>query len=231
MPARATTRCLTTIPKCRSTAGGRAPIRCCCGAVTTVNLGNLDQTSGVTRSLSTISQNVDASALSSGISITGSAGREYTDPAAAAMIRSTAPAARTRSIAGCRQRHRHVSTERRRRSMVGLVRIRWSSPAAPRLAVSTSQWPAGADQTTGDSSLIKNFENLDASVATSGLTVTGSSAAKHHYEPAPAKRYDRWRRRRGRDQCQRRPTTPSPTMDPKTSSTAAPAATRCCSRP
>jgi len=36
---------------------------------------------------------------------------------------------------------------------------------------------AGADQTTGDSSLIKNFENLDASVVTSGLTVTGSSAA------------------------------------------------------
>ena len=42
-------------------------------AVTTVNLGNIDQTSGDAVAVSGF-QNVDASALSSGISITGSAG-------------------------------------------------------------------------------------------------------------------------------------------------------------
>ena len=36
---------------------------------------------------------------------------------------------------------------------------------------------AGTDQTTGDSVLVTNFENLDASALSSALTVTGSSAA------------------------------------------------------
>src|SRR6185369_11215140 len=36
---------------------------------------------------------------------------------------------------------------------------------------------AGADQTAGDTAIVSNFENLDASVATTALTVTGSSAA------------------------------------------------------
>src|SRR5205814_116793 len=35
---------------------------------------------------------------------------------------------------------------------------------------------AGADQTTGDAVAVTNFENLDASVVTSALTVTGSSS-------------------------------------------------------
>ena len=36
---------------------------------------------------------------------------------------------------------------------------------------------AGADQTAGDTAIVANFENLDASVRTTALTVTGSSAA------------------------------------------------------
>ncbi len=36
---------------------------------------------------------------------------------------------------------------------------------------------AGADQTTGDTVAVHNFENLDASAVTSALTITGSSAA------------------------------------------------------
>src|SRR5207245_535715 len=36
---------------------------------------------------------------------------------------------------------------------------------------------AGSDQTVGDSVSVVNFENLDASVLTSALTVTGSAAA------------------------------------------------------
>ena len=72
MPERATIRFPTTIPKFRSTAAP-AVNTLALRAVTTVNLGNIDQTSGDAVAVTNF-QNVDASALSSGVSIIGSVG-------------------------------------------------------------------------------------------------------------------------------------------------------------
>ena len=61
---------------------------------------------------------------------------------------------------------------------------------------------AGADQTIGDSVSVVNFESLDASVLSTAITVTGSSAA-NAITTGSGRGCDRRRRRRRRHQCGR----------------------------
>jgi Ca2+-binding RTX toxin-like protein len=143
-------------------------------AVTTVNLGILDQTSGDAVTVSNF-QNVDASALSSGISISGSAGANIIIGGSGNDTIDGAGGADTIDAGAGNDTVTFHGTETAIDGGAGadtLIITSAATVSAIDFSVAT-----GADQTTGDSSLIKNFENLDASVMTSGLTVTGSSAA------------------------------------------------------
>ncbi|MCA0404937.1 MAG: hypothetical protein LCH39_02135 [Proteobacteria bacterium] len=143
-------------------------------AATTVNLGAGDATSGDAVNVSNFI-NIDATALSTGISITGSAaanvlrggsgddtidgaGGADTIDAGAGNDTVTARGAETSIDGG-------ATTDT-------LVLLAGTAVTAVNFAVS-----AGADQTTGDVTTIANFENLNAGAVTSALTVTGSSSA------------------------------------------------------
>ncbi|WP_407156418.1 hypothetical protein [Bradyrhizobium sp. STM 3557] len=143
-------------------------------AVTTVNLGNLDQTSGDAVSVSNF-QNVDASALSSGISITGSAGANTIVGGSGNDTIDGAGGTDTIDAGSGNDTITFHGTETAIDGGAGADTLIVTSGAT--VSAIDFSVASGADQTTGDSSLIKNFENLDASVMTSGLTVTGSSAA------------------------------------------------------
>ena len=143
-------------------------------AVTTVNLGNIDQTSGDAVSVTGF-QNVDASALSSGISLTGSAG---TNTIIGGSGNDTIDGVGGADIIDAGAGNDTVTFRGTEASIDGgggldtLVVATGASVTAVDFSVA-----AGADQTAGDASNIRNFENLDASLVTTGLTVTGSAAA------------------------------------------------------
>jgi Ca2+-binding RTX toxin-like protein len=143
-------------------------------AVTTVNLGNLDQTSGDAVSVNNF-QNVDASALSSGISITGSAGANVLTGGSGNDAIDGAGGADTIDAGAGNDTVTFHGTETAIDGGAGADTLVITSGAT--VGGIDFSVAAGADQTTGDSTLVKNFENLDASLVTSGVTVTGSSAA------------------------------------------------------
>ncbi len=143
-------------------------------AVTTVNLGNLDQTSGDAVTVTNF-QNVDASALSSGISITGSAGANTITGGSGNDTIDGAGGADTINAGSGNDTVTFHGTETAIDGGAGADTLVIASGAT--VGAVDFSVAAGSDQTTGDSSLIKNFENLDASLVTSGLTVIGSSAA------------------------------------------------------
>jgi Ca2+-binding RTX toxin-like protein len=140
----------------------------------TVNLANADQTIGDATIVSNF-QNVDASALSSGVTITGSvgadiitggAGNDTIDGGGGADIIAGSAGDDTISYHGS-----EVSVD----GGIGtdtLIIAAGSSVSAVNFSVA-----AGADQTTGDAVSVTNFENLDASALNSALLVTGSGSA------------------------------------------------------
>ncbi len=135
-----------------------------------VNLANADQTSGDTTSVANF-QNVDASALTSAqsISITGSAGvniltggagNDTIDGGGGADIISGG--AGDDSIA-------YRGTEN---SIDG-----GSGTNTLALLTATTVNLGNADQTTGDGTAVTNFQNVNASALTVGVSITGSSGA------------------------------------------------------
>ncbi len=141
-------------------------------AVTNVNLGNIDQTSGDAVAVTDF-QNVDASALSSGVSIIGSvgantiiggSGNDTIDGAGGADIINAGAGNDTVTFHG---------TEASIDGGSGLDTLVVATGAA--LTAVNFAVTAGSDQTTGDAALVANFENIDASAMTSALTVTGST--------------------------------------------------------
>jgi len=141
-------------------------------AATTVNLGNADQTAGDTANVINF-QNVDASALSVGVSLTGSSG---TNIIIGGLSDDTIDGAGGTDVIGANGGNDTVvyrGTETSIDGGTGSDTLQLGATGgitAVNFAVA-----AGADQTTGDSVAVANFENLDASVATTALTVSGSS--------------------------------------------------------
>ncbi len=141
-------------------------------AATTVNLGNADQTTGDTANVTNF-QNVDASALSAGVSITGSAGTNIITGGFGNDTIDGAGGADVINASGGDDTVNYRGTETSIDGGTGadtLILAATGGITAVNFAVA-----AGSDQTTGDSVVVANFENLDASVATSALTVSGSS--------------------------------------------------------
>ena len=142
-------------------------------AATTVNLGNADQTTGDTANVTNF-QNVDASALSAGVSITGSSGANII---IGGFGNDTIDGVGDADVINANGGDDSVIYHGTETSIDGgtgsdtLVLAATGGITAVNFVVA-----AGSDQTTGDSVLAANFENLDASVATTGLVVSGSSA-------------------------------------------------------
>jgi Ca2+-binding RTX toxin-like protein len=143
-------------------------------AAATVDLGSLDQTTSDAVSVANF-QNVDASALSTAVSITGSlggntitggSGNDAIDGAGGADVIAAGGGNDTVIYQGS-----EVSIDGGTGSDT-LVLAGSGGITAVSFAVA-----AGADQTTGDGVTITNFENLNGSVVTTALTVTGSSSA------------------------------------------------------
>ncbi len=143
-------------------------------ASTTVNLGNTDQTTGDLTSVANF-QNVDASALTSAVSITGSSGANVITGGTGNDTIDGAGGSDAINAGGGNDTVIYHGTETTIDGGAGsdtLVLAAAGGVTAVNFAVG-----AGADQTAGDTVLVANFENLDASVLTTALTVTGSSAA------------------------------------------------------
>jgi Ca2+-binding RTX toxin-like protein len=137
-------------------------------AVTTVNLGNVDQTTGDATSVANF-QNVDASGLSSSVSITGSsaaniittgAGNDTIDGAGGADVIGAGAGDDTVSYYG---------TENSIDGGAGTNTLLMRAAANVNLA--------NTDQTVGDTTGVTNFQNVDASALSSAVSITGSSGA------------------------------------------------------
>ena len=140
-----------------------------------INLANADQTVGDVANVSNF-QNVDAS-LSTGASITGSSGvniitggfgNDSIDGAGGADVIAAGAGNDTVTYRG---------TETSIDGGAGTDTLNLAASGgitAVNFAVA-----AGSDQTTGDGVLVANFENLNATVATTALTVTGSSGGNN----------------------------------------------------
>ena len=143
-------------------------------AAVTVNLGNVDQTTGDTTSVTGFG-NVDASAISAGVTITGSSAANVLTGGTGNDTIDGAGGADTIAAGGGADTVIYHGTETSVDGGSGsdtLVLAATGGVTAVNFTVA-----AGADQTVGDTAIVANFENLDASVATTALTVTGSSAA------------------------------------------------------
>ena len=143
-------------------------------AAATVNLGNADQTSSDSTTVNNF-QNVDASALSSAVSITGSSAANTLTGGSGADTIDGAGGADTINAGSGNDTVTYRGTEISIDGGLGsdtLVLAVSGGTTAVNFSVS-----AGVDQTSGDSVSVANFENLDASAIGSALTVTGSSAA------------------------------------------------------
>jgi Ca2+-binding RTX toxin-like protein len=134
----------------------------------TINLGNSDQTSGDSTNVTNF-QNVDASELSSAVSITGSSGAntitggsgdDTIDGAGGADIISAGAGDDTVTYHG---------TETSIDGGSGTNTLVMSTAATVDLG--------NVDQTSGDSTNVANFQNVDGSALSSALTLTGSSGA------------------------------------------------------
>ncbi len=143
-------------------------------AATTVNLANADQTTGDATTVSNF-QNVDASALAVGATITGSAaanvitggaGNDIIDGGGGADVINAGGGDDTVTVRGT-----EISIDGGTGSDT-MVLAASSSVTAVNFALA-----AGVDQTAGDSVNITGFENVDASAMTTALAVTGSSGA------------------------------------------------------
>ncbi|MBC7576257.1 MAG: calcium-binding protein, partial [Tardiphaga sp.] len=134
----------------------------------TVNLGNADQTSGDTTNVSNFS-NVDASSLSSGLSITGSSSaNSITAGSGNDTIDGNGGADAINAAAGNDTVAYH-GTETSIDGGSGVNTLKLSTAVGVNLG--------NADQTLSDSTAVSNFSNVDGSALSSALTITGSSGA------------------------------------------------------
>ena len=143
-------------------------------AATTVNLANADQTSGDTTTVANF-QNVDASSLAIGVSLTGSAGANMLTGGAGNDTIDGGGGADVIATGGGDDIVTYHGTETSIDAGSGvdtLVMVATGGTTAVNFSVT-----AGSDQTTGDTTAVANFENLDASALTTGITVTGSTSA------------------------------------------------------
>ena len=129
--------------------------------MTTVNLGNLDQTSVDAVTVGNF-QNVDASALSSGISITGSAGANVITGGSGNDTIDGAGGADAINAAAGNDTVTFHGTETAIDGGAGVDTLVIASGAT--VSAIDFSVAAGADQTSGVSTHIKNFENLSGSV-------------------------------------------------------------------
>ena len=140
----------------------------------TVNLGNADQTSGDSTGVSNF-QNVDASAVSSGMSITGSSGANVIIGGSGNDTIDGAGGGDAIYAGGGNDAVIYHGNEVLLDAGTGtdtLILAAAGGTTAIDLSVASS-----ADQTTGDSVNVKKFENIDASAVSSDLSITGSSGA------------------------------------------------------
>ena len=143
-------------------------------AAATVNLANVDQTTADSTNVINF-QNVDASALTTAVSVTGSSsantittgsGNDTIDGAGGADIINAGSGDDVVTYHGTEiSIDGNIGTDT-------LIIAAGSSVTAVNFAVA-----AGSDQTTGDSVSVTNFENLDASALTTALVVAGSAFA------------------------------------------------------
>ncbi len=137
-------------------------------AAATVNLANADQTVGDSTTVSNF-QNVDASALSSAVSITGTAaantitggaGNDTIDGGGGADV--IAAGLGNNSVA-------YYATETSLDGGGGTNTLVLKAAGTVNLG--------NADQTSGDSTTVINFQNIDASALSTAVSLTGSSSA------------------------------------------------------
>ncbi len=170
---RGTTRSRTTAPK-SSIDGGSGTNTLILKAAATVNLGATDQTVSDTPNVTNF-QNVDGTAVSSSLSLTGSAGAniitggtgdDTIDGAGGADVINAGAGNDTVTY------HGSETTIDGGTGTDTLILTAGASVTAVNFAVAS-----GTDQTTGDSTAVYNFENLNASALTTAISVTGLSLA------------------------------------------------------
>ncbi len=143
-------------------------------AATTVNLGNADQTSGDTPNVTNF-QNIDASAVSTSLSITGSASANTITGGSGDDTIDGAGGADTINAGAGNDTVTYHGSETSIDGGTGsdtLILLPGASVTAVNFTVA-----AGVDQTTGDSTSVTNFENLNAAALTTAIAVTGLSLA------------------------------------------------------
>jgi Ca2+-binding RTX toxin-like protein len=143
-------------------------------AAATVDLGAADQTIGDAVTIANF-QNVNASLLSTGVSITGTASANTITGGSGADTIDGGGGADIISAGGGNDTVTYQGSEVSIDGGTGSDTLVLAAPGgitAVNFAVA-----AGTDQTTGDSVVVANFENIDASIVSSALTVTGTSAA------------------------------------------------------
>ncbi len=171
-------------------------------AVATVNLGNADQTSGDSTTVANF-QNVDASALSSAVSITGSSAANTITGGSGNDTIDGAGGADVIAAGGGNNTVTYRGTETSIDGGAGtdtLILAASGGTTAVNLAVA-----AGSDQTTGDTVSVTNFENIDGSASEFDPDGHWFFFRQHDLDRF-RQRYDRRRRRRGRDlrRCRQR---------------------------
>src|SRR6201999_2337379 len=141
-----------------------------------VNLGMTDQTTGDPTNVTNFA-NVDASALSAGVSLTGSTGANVIT---GGFGNDTIDGAGGTDVINANGGDDTVTYHGTETSIDGgagsdtLVLAAVGGITAVNFSVA-----AGSDQTTGDGVLVANFENLNASVATTALNVLGSTGVNN----------------------------------------------------
>jgi Ca2+-binding RTX toxin-like protein len=133
----------------------------------TVNLGNADQTSGDSANVTNF-HNVDASGLSSALSITGSASANTITSGSGSDTIDGAGGTDVINAGGGNDTVSYHGTETSIDGSSGTNTLVLNAAATVNLG--------SADQTSGDSANVTNFQNVDGSALGSALSITGSAA-------------------------------------------------------
>ena len=161
-------------------AGNDTLVLAASGGITAINFSvsaGTDQTAGDTVAVANF-EYLNASALSTGITITGSSGRnDVTDGLRRRHHRRRRRCRQYRAGAGNDTVTYHGS-ETTIDGGTGTNTLVMQAAATVNLA--------NADQTTGDLVTVTNFQNVDASALSTGISITGSSSAQHRSPAAPA---------------------------------------------
>ena len=143
-------------------------------AATTVNLANSDQTSGDSVTVTGF-QNVDASAVSATLSITGSSSANTITGGSGDDTIDGSGGADVINAGGGNDTVTYNGSETSIDGGAGSDTLILSASATVTAVNFTVS--SGVDQTTGDTTSVANFENLNAGALSSAITVTGLSSA------------------------------------------------------